>query len=219
MSPRKPTRKGTNPSEPAADTLPRVAPVALSPTLSPADGPLETQIVSSIRRILRAVDQSSRRLLETCGLSAPQLAALRVLERTGPLTPSALARAIYLSHPTVTGILGRLEGRGLVRRQPGPRDRRTVLVHLAPAGLELLTRAPTLLQERFQRELAQLPHGERLSILAHLQRVAGLLEAEHLDAAPHLVSKTEELIGPDPGEHSAPQDSDSASPPQRQLHP
>ncbi|MBI1380564.1 MAG: MarR family transcriptional regulator [Planctomycetaceae bacterium] len=213
MKPREPRPGEADPKQIPAAT-------AMEDSAKPQpEAPLETQIVSSIRRILRAVDQSSRRLLETCGLSAPQLAALRALERTGPLTPSALARAIYLSHPTVTGILGRLEGRGLVRREPGPRDRRTVLVHVTAAGLELLDRAPSLLQERFQRELARLAHWERLSILAHMERVAGLLEAEHLDAAPHLVSNTEELIGPDPGEHLAPQDSGSATPPQRNLNP
>lgn len=217
MIPREPRSERESSSEPTLGP----DPVGAVWRAEAREGPLETQIVSSIRRILRAVDQSSRRLLETCGLSAPQLAALRLLERTGPMPPSALARALYLSHPTVTGILGRLETRGLVRREPGARDRRTVLVHLTAVGGELLSRAPSLLQERFQLELGRLAHWERLSILAHMERVAELLEAEHLDAAPHLVSKTEDLIGPVIGAARAPAADPnpiSTSPPPQKLN-
>ncbi len=159
------------------------------------DNALETEVLIAIRRILRAVDQNSRRLLDNFGLTAPQLAALRTLEGAGPMRPSALAKSLHLSHPTVTGILARLEVRGLVERTPGAADRRTLLVALSAAGREIVGRAPSLLQDRFRRELGQLARWEQLAILSNLERVAALMEAEHLDAAPHLVTHLDETTG------------------------
>lgn len=157
---------------------------------------LESAIVAALRRILRAVDLHSRALLDAHGLTGPQLAALRVIEDQGPLSPAAIATAIHLGRPTVTGILARLERRGLVERGPDPRDRRSVRVRTTELGQGVLARAPSLLQERFQQELGRLAEWERLSLLAALQRIAGMMDAQDLDASPHLVSRAEDLTGP-----------------------
>lgn len=149
---------------------------------------LEESIVAAIRRIIRAIDVHSRRLVEAYGLTGPQLATLREVQRQGPVSPGALARAVHLSNPTVTGILTRLERRGLVIRRRSPDDRRSVDVTVTPAGLELLDRAPSLLQDRFHAELDQLEGWERHMILANLQRVAAMMNADVLDAAPHLTT-------------------------------
>lgn len=85
--------------------------------------------------------------------------------------------------------------RGLVERTPGAADRRTLLVALSAAGREIVGRAPSLLQDRFRRELGQLARWEQLAILSNLERVAALMEAEHLDAAPHLVTHLDETTG------------------------
>lgn len=149
---------------------------------------IEFQIVESIRRIIRAVDQHSRQLLEISGLTAPQIAALGASRRHGPLTIGSLAKVLRLSHPTVTGIVGRLERRGYLTRERGVEDRRTILVKITELGVEVLERAPRLLQDRFRREIAALEAWERHQILSTLQRIASMMDAEELSAAPHLVS-------------------------------
>lgn len=147
---------------------------------------VEDQIVASIRRIIRAIDLQSRRLQDRHKLTGPQLATLREAHKVGRPSISALARAVHLSQPTVSGIVSRLERRGLVARERSEGDRRSVVIQVTNEGLELLDEAPSLLQERFRAELARLEDWERHWMLSALERIASMMDAEHLDAAPIL---------------------------------
>jgi DNA-binding MarR family transcriptional regulator len=133
------------------------------------------------------VDLHSRKLVDEYGLTGPQLATLQEAQRAGSVSSSALARSVHLSSPTMTGILSRLEKRGFVERSRGEADRRNVIVSVTEFGREVLARAPSLLQDRFRRELSQLEQWEQLMMLSSLQRIASMMDAETLDAAPHLV--------------------------------
>src|SRR5215208_4255523 len=62
------------------------------------------------------------------GLNATEEKALDLLERSGPLTAGELARQTGLAPASVTGLITRLERKGLARRAPNPDDRRSVLV-------------------------------------------------------------------------------------------
>ena len=148
----------------------------------------EQEIVASLRKIMRAVDLHSRRLVEAFGMTGPQLATLQEAERLGPTSASSIARAVHLSQGTVTGILTRLEARGMITRAKSEQDRRSVIVTVTSEGKRLLDLAPSLLQDRFREELERLEEWERLQILSTLRRVALLMGAEDLDAAPHLIS-------------------------------
>lgn len=146
----------------------------------------EDQIVAAIRQIIRAVDIHSRQLMEIHGLTGPQLAVLQETMRLGPTSPTCLARAVHLSQATVTGILQRLQLRSLISRTPSPADRRSVVVSITPEGEALLSASPSQLQDRFRDALSNLEGWERLQILSTLQRVATLMDADTIDAAPHL---------------------------------
>ncbi|MCO8121600.1 MarR family transcriptional regulator [Stieleria sp. TO1_6] len=146
----------------------------------------EDQIVAAIRQIIRAVDLHSRQLFDVHGMTGPQLAVLQEAKRLGPTSPTSLARAVHLSQATVTGILKRLERRLLIDRQPSPDDRRSVLVSITDKGQAILEASPSLLQDRFRNSLSSLEEWERLQILATMQRVAMLMDADNLDASPHL---------------------------------
>ena len=148
--------------------------------------PIEDHIVAALRRIVRAIDLQSRRIVDACGLTGPQLVVLREATRLGGASVSALARAASLSQPTTSGILERLEKRGLVRRQRSEQDRRSLFVSVTPEGARTLTEAPSLLQDRFRRELARLEEWERTQMLSTLQRLAGMMDAESIAAAPML---------------------------------
>ncbi len=148
---------------------------------------MENQIVAAIRRIMRAVDLHSRRLAEEHGLTGPQLATLQAAARLGEASAGALARAVHLSGPTVTGILDRLAKRGLLDRARNGQDRRSVTVRLTGDGKDVLATAPSLLQDRFRQELIRLEEWEQTTILATLQRIAAMMDAESLDASPLLV--------------------------------
>lgn len=150
------------------------------------DADVEDLIVASIRRILRAVDLHSRHLMEQHGITAPQLATLAEASRLDGGTISSLARAVHLSQPTVSGIVHRLEARELVRRERSDQDRRTVRIRVTDQGEDLLRSSPSLLQDRFRNELAMLEDWERHALLSSLERIAAMMDAESIKAAPVL---------------------------------
>lgn len=71
----------------------------------------------------------------TAGLSASQAKTLGVLRRA-PASMRALATTLACDASNITGIVDRLEKRGLVRREVSPNDRRVKNVVLTPAGEE-----------------------------------------------------------------------------------
>lgn len=149
-------------------------------------GDRELAIIEALRRILRAVDLHSRKLFQEHGLTAPQLAALREIHRVGPLSAGEVARRIHLSPGTVTGILTRLEERGLVCRARSAADQRRTEIRLTASGIGVLQKSPSLLQDRFRQSLAELEDWEQHLLLAALQRIASMMDARDLDASPHL---------------------------------
>lgn len=143
-------------------------------------------ILIALRRITRAIDIQSKRLVKLSGLTAPQLVVIQALRRDGELSPSAIARAVSLSQATVTSIVERLERGGLVRRRKSDTDRRVVLVGLTPEGLTRAQSAPELLQAGFIRSFGKLEPWEQHMLIASVQRIAELMDAEDIDASPIL---------------------------------
>jgi DNA-binding MarR family transcriptional regulator len=145
------------------------------------------QVIVAIRRVIRAVDLHSRMLAASHGLTGPQALILKALH-AGSLSAGELASRINLSQGTVTDILNRLERRGLVKRIRDTEDRRRVLVEATEDALSLLAQSPPLLQESFALRFRSLKEWEQTQLLASLQRIATMLDAEDIDAAPVLSS-------------------------------
>jgi DNA-binding MarR family transcriptional regulator len=145
-------------------------------------------VVEALRRIIRAVDLHSRSLVQRYRLTGPQLVVLRCIAEMRPSSVGEIARAVHLSQATVTGILDRLESRGLVTRTRSTDDRRRVHVSLSAEGEEKLRAAPPLLQEYFISNFEKLDPGEQQQILGSLEQVVSLMEARELDATPILAT-------------------------------
>jgi MarR family transcriptional regulator, organic hydroperoxide resistance regulator len=73
-------------------------------------------------------------------LSKQQAAALHVLDPEVPKPTSELAEKMFCDASNVTGVIDRLEARGLVERRPGQGDRRVKLVALTADGVKLRDR-------------------------------------------------------------------------------
>ena len=97
-----------------------------------------------------------------------------------------LARKISLSQATVTTIIDRLEKRNFVKRERGSVDKRKVFVYLTPEADTALLNAPKPLQESFVQQFQDLRDWEQTMILAALERVAHMMDAQHIDASPVL---------------------------------
>ena len=140
----------------------------------------------ALRRIIRATDLHSKRVRQESGLTVPQVVLLQAIRVLGEVSGRQLAEEVSLSQATVSTILDRLEVRGYVKRYRSPHDRRVVHVKLTRLGQKTLERAPPLLHVRFIEALERLPEGQRTTILDSLERVAEMMGAESVDAAPLL---------------------------------
>lgn len=158
----------------------------IEPNIPTPGSRLDHEVLRSLRRIFHAVDRHSRRLARVHGLTEPQAICLNAVNRAGEVNPGQLARTVSLSPPTVTGILDRLERRGLIRRERAARDKRQVVVCLTDDGRSLLDNSPPPLQERFTRRLTELSASRQRQIARSLNEVVRLMEAEDIDAAPIL---------------------------------
>jgi DNA-binding MarR family transcriptional regulator len=145
---------------------------------------VDDRIVLALRRISQAIDVWSRQLWRDYGLTAPQLAVLREIRAGKNISPSMIAAALHLSQPTVTGILGRMEKQGLIRRERSAIDLRNVLAVVTDAGKELVDKAPPLLRDRFCNELAKLSAPQQAEILETLERVATMMHAPEIAEGP-----------------------------------
>lgn len=154
----------------------------------PTDMSLSEQVLVAMRRVMRAIDIHSSKLLQTHGLTGPQAIVLKQIEKQGALPVSDLAKQATLSQATVTEMINRLEKRGIVIKQRSDTDKRKVLVSLSEAGQQLMQTSPPLLQEHFIQRFQQLQGWEQMQLLASLQRIAALMDAEDIDAAPVLSS-------------------------------
>lgn len=155
----------------------------------------EDEILRSLRRVIRAVDLHSRRLIAEYGLSGPQLQCLRELQSQGPLPTGELAASMSLSPATVCGILDRLEARALVVRERQAQDKRRVVVRLSAQGLAVVEAAPPSLQDSFLARLRELSTGEQSELQRSLHKLVTMMAAAEIDAAPILAS--EETVGAD----------------------
>ncbi|WP_417567681.1 MarR family winged helix-turn-helix transcriptional regulator [Marinobacter sp.] len=143
-------------------------------------------VLVALRRVIRATDLHSKRLSKHAGLTGPQLLIMRTIRALGEVTIGTIAEKVSLSQATVTTILDRLEHRKLVYRVRSTQDKRKVHAHLTDEGAELLARAPNPLQEDFIQKFQSLAEWEQTMILASLQRVANMMDADDIDASPVL---------------------------------
>jgi DNA-binding MarR family transcriptional regulator len=147
---------------------------------------MEEQVLTELRRILRATQNEARTLARENGMTPSQLIVLQSLKAQGEMTARQIADAMHLTQATVTSLLDRLQERGWITRTRGEQDRRRVHVRLTKDGERQIQRTPTSLHERFVNHFRALEPWEQSSMLAALQRIAHLLDAASLDASPVL---------------------------------
>ena len=144
------------------------------------------EVLVSLRRIIHATDLQSKRVAKFCGLTIPQVMVLNSIDQLGDVTVKRISDEVSLSQATVTTILNRLEDRDLLERVRNPDDKRVVNARLTPAGKKALAASPPLLHESFIQRFERLSKREKAEILESLQTVAGMMDAEDIDAAPIL---------------------------------
>jgi MarR family 2-MHQ and catechol resistance regulon transcriptional repressor len=104
-------------------------------------------------------------------LSLVHLNVLATLESDGPMPMSRLAEAMDVSDASATGIVDRLEKRGLVERRHGTADRRTVLVHPTDAGEQVFRDMAEHRRDFLTKVLAELTDEEMGSLLVGMRAI------------------------------------------------
>ena len=146
------------------------------------------EILIALRRVIRAIDQHSRNLIQSHGLTGPQALMLTEIVRSGGITGSELAKRVSLSQATVTDVIKRLENRALLERSKDPDDKRKMILRATSQGESMVKQSVPLLQERFEKRLNEIKNWEQLQLLSSLQRIAEMMNAEDIDASPVLTS-------------------------------
>ena len=144
------------------------------------------QALIALRRILRVTELNSRELARKSDLTASRLLVLQHLAENGASLPSTIARSIDLKQATMTVLLNKLQSAGLVTRRRDTEDRRRVWVALTESGKDVLEKCPDSLQNRFESGFDNLQDWEQSMIVTTLERVASMLDADEIDAAPVL---------------------------------
>jgi DNA-binding MarR family transcriptional regulator len=111
-----------------------------APSASAADQARRTLVADVVRELTSWNPREWTRALRHWHrgtLSLVHLDVLMVLEDTGPIPMGKLAELLDVSVASATGIVGRMEKRGLVTRRHGETDRRVVVVEPAAAGRQI----------------------------------------------------------------------------------
>jgi DNA-binding MarR family transcriptional regulator len=142
----------------------------------------------ALRRILRATELFGRELAQTTGITAAQFRALQIISEEGSATAKEISQRMRVTQATVTALVDKLVQGGMVLREKSATDRRQTNIHITTRGREALSNAPDPLQQRFVRQFEQMADWEQAMMLANLERVAQMLDADALDASPVLYS-------------------------------
>jgi DNA-binding MarR family transcriptional regulator len=156
-----------------------------------------THTLQRITRLSLLQAVSFARVFAPYGVSFGEYLVLAALRRAGPpyrMNPTQLFNAVILSSGAMTNRLDRLEGLGLVEREPDPTDRRGRLVALTDRGRELVDAAVVDHLENEQRLLGALDAGEREQLAGLLRKL--LLSPPFGELDPTTLRATEPAGGP-----------------------
>ena len=140
----------------------------------------------ALRQIQRKTEQASKKLAAQASLTPSQLLVMQILAERGEISAGEVSKLTQLKHATITSLVDKLVARGLLMRRRCEEDRRRVWLTLLPEGQNVITSAPDLLQDMFQSRFESLPDWHQSMLVSSLERVAALLDAEDLEAAPIL---------------------------------
>ncbi|MEZ5166814.1 MAG: MarR family transcriptional regulator [Acidimicrobiales bacterium] len=103
--------------------------------------------VVSVMRGEQILRNRATTILRPLGLTFARYQVLGMTRWSGPLTLGAVSHGLWITPPTVTSAIDRLEAAGLTRRVPHPTDARATLVEITDEGIRIFDRAVERLNE------------------------------------------------------------------------
>jgi DNA-binding MarR family transcriptional regulator len=146
----------------------------------------QTQIAEQaeqMERDLGSIRRALRRPLEVevarGNLTVPQIGVMQVVVRSHGISLKDLSQAVSLAHSTVSGIVDRLEKRGIIERRPDETDGRISRIYPTAVVSEFVReRIPALARGPLEDALERATETERANISFAFRRLRELLEAD-----------------------------------------
>lgn len=108
-------------------------------------------------RLDHSLQKTSKTMRRRLGVTGPQRLAVRLIARFPGIPPGELAELLYVHPSTLTGILKRLERKGLIRRRPDPRDGRRAFLGITEKGRRADAAAIGTVETAVQRVIQRVP--------------------------------------------------------------
>ena len=146
------------------------------------------EILVKLRKIIRSINLESKKIEKELGISIPQLLVLKYLSDQSDYRAFAkdIKGYINLNASTVSGIISRLESKGLVAKSQKPNDKRAVYIILTAKGADLLHKSPSTLQEKLSKRLKKLTTAQIEELDRNIELLTLIMDVEDMDAAPLL---------------------------------
>ncbi len=135
-------------------------------------GLLPSLLGYALRRAQVAVFQNFTEVVGASELTPGQFGVLVVIDANPGLSQTQLGNALGIDRSTVVAVIDRLEGRGLVARQPAPNDRRSHALHLSDSGKTTLRRLTERVRAHERQIARHLSAEEQARLIELLRRVA-----------------------------------------------
>ena len=124
-----------------------------------------------IRILHWCTDQAVTNALETMELTASQGHIMAYLaHREQPPCPRDIEAEFQLSHPTVSGLLSRLEQKGFIELRTDPEDRRCKRIYVLEKGMEHIDQIRRVIRENEERIVRDFSEEEKAQFAAFLER-------------------------------------------------
>ncbi|GAB1453596.1 hypothetical protein MASR2M47_36520 [Draconibacterium sp.] len=145
-----------------------------------------TDILIKIRKIVRSINLESKKIQKEYGVSIPQVLCLNYLHSSPnyQTTQGEIRKFLNLNSSTASGIINRLEAKGMIARLPKSGDKRVVNIALTSNGAKLLDKIPALLHEQLSKKLQKLDEKTLIQIKTNLDLLIDMLQISDLDASP-----------------------------------
>jgi len=127
-------------------------------------------------RIEHGLQSTSKRMESTLGVTGPQRLVLKIVDSHPDLTARDLSRIVRLHPSTLTGILARLEVKGLIGRVRDLDDSRRIRLRVRPAARKFTRRSGGTIESAIQGALRRLPPAKVRASREVLAAVAEALE-------------------------------------------
>jgi DNA-binding MarR family transcriptional regulator len=151
-----------------------------NPMSTQAVGSLTDQILDEIETGLAHQRHKWAAQCQAHGLSMTHFHILAILQGDGPTPMSRLADQLGVALPNLTGVITRMEERGVVERIHDADDRRVVLARITPAGREIVQRVEGARLDHMRELVSALTSDEQATVLHALQTLTAAHRRVHV---------------------------------------